>query len=409
MSYILQILLSPINKELFFEVMKDLRIGGLNPENFDDFMRVVHALLRKFKDLDNEKGDIRDFMAVMAPDVAIRTKLFYVQHNLQQFELNDVSEKEKGLIFERITKILDEKVRLCWHPLASKQNCTLDNAGNVKISSAHSIQRGKILKNISENNKVRQFRIYENEREYDKPIKRASTFWGFCDRHDKTFNPIEIEDFKCTPEQNFLFAYRAFVNTTHIKFKFFEYYNFGKQAKNDLIINKKIFDQAIIEKDFSRIKTDILILDNEYPIAVSSASDLDYDFNANCISHSDTRLEQFYLTVFPENGKTYVLFSYMKEDSKPYDNIVNQIKSGNQIESKLSVLLAGHCENVFFRPSYYNSFIRHQEESISKLIMQTQTDFVGFDGYGRRLEPISNTPPDYLRNEFDVQLFNNVC
>ncbi len=386
--------------------MKDLRIGGLNPDNFDDFLRVVHALLKKFNDLDNGKGDIRDFMAVMVPDAAIRTKLFYIQHNLKQFQLSDVSEKEKGLIFERITKILDEKVRFCWHPFASIQNCTLDNDGNVKISSAHSIQRGKILKRISENNKVRQFRIYENERDYDIPIKRASTFWGFCDKHDKIFNPIEITNFQCTSEQFFLFAYRAFVNTAHVKFKFYEYYDFGEQAKNDLLNNRKIFDQAIIEKDYSRITTDILILDNEYPMAVSSASDLDYDFHANCISHSDTRLEQFYISLFPENGKTYVLFSYLKEDSNLYGNIVSQIKSGDRIESKLSVLLAGHCENIFFKPSYYKSYIRHQEESISKLIMNTQSDFVGYDGYGRKLEPISNTPPDYLMNEFDIQLFN---
>ena len=100
MDYFTQILLSPKNKNLIFEVMKDLRIGGLNPDNFDDFMRVVNALLRKFKDLDNEKDDTHDFMAVMAPDLAIKTKLFYIQHNLKQFELSDVSEKEKGLILE---------------------------------------------------------------------------------------------------------------------------------------------------------------------------------------------------------------------------------------------------------------------------------------------------------------------
>jgi hypothetical protein len=406
MNYFSKILLSSIKKELIFEVMKDLRIGGLNPDNFDDFMTVVKALLRKFKELDNQKGDVQDFMAFIEPEMAIKTKLFYIKHNLEQFELSEISEKDKGLIFERITKILDDRVRFCWHPMASKANCTLDNSGKVKISRAHSIQRGKILKRISEDNKVRQFRIYKNERDLETPIKRASTFWGFCDKHDKIFDPIEKEDLKCTPEQLFLFAYRAFINTAHVKIKFYEYYDFGEQAKNDQLNNKVIFDQAIVKRDYSAIRTDILVLDNEYPLAVSTASDLDYDFFANCIPHSEARLEQFYLSIFPEGSKTYVLFSYLKEDSGLYGNIVDQIRYGNEIESKLSVLVAGHCENVFFKPSYYDIYIRRQEESISKLVKQTQTDFVGYDGYGRKLKPISNTPPNYLKNEFEIKLFN---
>jgi hypothetical protein len=36
--------------------------------------------------------------------------------------------------------------------------------------------------------------------------------------------------------------------------------------------------------------------------------------------------------------------------------------------------------------------------------MKTQSDFVGFDGYGRKLEPISNTPPDYLVAPYQPRL-----
>lgn len=85
---------------------------------------------------------------------------------------------------------------------------------------------------------------------------------------------------------------------------------------------------------------------------------------------------------------------------------MNQIKNSSQIESMLSVLIAGHCENVFFKPSYYEVYIRNQEESISKLVQQTQTDFIIFDGYGLKQATVSNTPPDYLKNKYDIQLFN---
>lgn len=402
-----KIILSPINETLIFGIMAELRIGNLNPDNLSQFLKVVKALKREFKKMDNQSGEMYDFIAMIEPNAAIRSKLFIINHNLSQFNLSPITEKEIGLVFERISKKLDDDFRICWHPEASAENCTKDVNGNTKISSAHSIQRGKILKRLSESNGVKQFRLNKAERDLSKPIKRASTFWGFCDSHDKIFSPIEhSDDYKGTKEQNFLFAYRAFVSSSHIKLKFSKYYDFGEQSKSDIICDKEIFDNAILTKNYSKICTDTLFLDCEYPLAVSSMSDLDFDYSGNTIKHSENRLEQFYLTIFPENGKTYVLFSYFDEDSDIYRNIIKQIKSRNKVESDLSVLIAGHCENVFFKPSYYEQYIRNQEDLISKLVIQTQFDFVQFDCYGRKERPISLTPKNYLDNEFNIQLFN---
>ncbi len=386
--------------------MSELRIGGLSPDNISRFLRVIKALKSKFKKMDSQSGEIYEFIAVTDPDTAFRAKLWFINHNLSQFNLNSITENEMGLVLEKISKKLDDNFRICWHPEASSENCTKDVNNNIKISSAHSIQRGKILKRLSENNDVRQFRINKAERNFCKPIKRASTFWGFCDFHDNVFNPVEHRDFKGTKEQTFLFAYRAFVVSSHIKQKFSEYYDFGEQAKSDIICNKKIFDDAILTKNYSIICTDTLILDYEYPVAVSSTSDLDFDYSGNPLKHSENRLEQFYLTIFPENRKTYVLFSYFEEDSDIYGDIIKQIKSRNKPESDLSALIAGHCENVFFKPSYYEQYIRNQEDFISELVAQTQFDFVQFECFEKKWPPISLTPKNYLDNEFNIQLFN---
>lgn len=262
---------------MIFEIMKDLRIGGLNPTNYDHFISVISALLRKFEELDNQQEDSLEFISSISPNYAMQKKLILIKHNLTQFNLREVSEKEKGLIFEQITKKIDSKFRFCWHPEASFNNCTLDETGNVKISSAHSIQKGKFLERLSEKNDVRQFRFSKFGRDKSIPIKFASTFWGFCNNHDKIFNPIENKECSFTDEQNFLFAYRAFVSSSHTKLKFIDYYDFGEQSQVDIINNKKIFDKAIFEKDYSVIQTDIIVLDYEYPLAVSSASDLDYE------------------------------------------------------------------------------------------------------------------------------------
>jgi len=248
-------------------------------------------------------------------------------------------------------------------------------------------------------------RSNEIESEMIFPIKHASTFYGFCDKHDKLFIPIEKQEYIGTDEQNLLFAYRGFVHSAHIKLVFNEFRNFGQQVKNDIFIEKQIFDSMILKRDSQGIKTDVIILDYEYPIAVSSSSDLDFDYFGNSILHSDTRMEGFYLTVFPQLGKTYILFSYLASDIALYGNIIGQVKARNNIESDLSVLIAGHCENTFYKPSYYYKYISNQEKAIDKLLTLTQFDIVPYDGYGIKSKPISQTPKDYLDNKFNVQLF----
>lgn len=405
MDYFVKIILSRINKELVFRVMKDFRIGGLNPGNYDKFMDRIKRLPNLLKKYDSPSPQINDFLASFVPDAAFKRKLFLIKHIFSDFNLKDVSESESGRIWKRVEKSIYEKAQFCWHPNASLKNCTKDESGNIKISSAHSIQRNKILKNISENNEVKQFKLNCFDNNFDIPIKFASTFYGFCDIHDKIFNPIEKKDYVDDIEQNFLFAYRAFVHSSHIKRIFYEFYDYGFQTLKDINNNKKIFNDSIINKDYYRIVTDLIVLDYEYPIAVVSKSDLDFDFNGKKILHSDTRLEAFFLTVFPQNGKTYVLFSYFKDDSDLYSDIINQIEKRKNIESDLSVLISGHCENVFFKPSYYQKYIEHQEKIIDKLIKQTQFDFVQIDGYGKEMEPNSQTPNNYLNNEYDIQLF----
>lgn len=386
--------------------MRDFRIGGLNPENYDKFIRRVRALLNLFKKKDSSSNPMNDFLAVIAPEAAIREKLFLIRHNLSEFNLKNVSKSDAAQIWKRVVKIVNDKTQFCWHPDASTKICTKDNIGKVKISSAHSIQRRKILKNLSENNSVKQFKLNRFEKNFDIPIKFASTFYGFCDCHDKMFDPIEKKDYSGDIEQNFLFAYRAFVYSSHIKLVFNEFYDYGSQVLNDINNTKKIFNKSILKKDYSIVVTDVIVFNYEYPIVVVSTSDLDYDYNGKDIVHSDSRMEEFFLTVLPQNGKTYILFSYFRDDSNLYGDIINQIKKRTDIRSDLSVLIAGHCENVFFKPSYYEKYIECQELYIDKLVEQTQLDFVKFDGYGKEMEPLSLTPKNYLNNEFNIQLFN---
>jgi hypothetical protein len=112
-------------------------------------------------------------------------------------------------ILERGTEIRNKS--LCLHPLAS-EDCS------DRIIAAHSVQRRVGLKAIEENGHVLSF-LHALTRKFCSPasisperigVSRASTFRGFCEKHDAAlFRPIEAEKWDPTKENAFLFSFRA--------------------------------------------------------------------------------------------------------------------------------------------------------------------------------------------------------
>ena len=161
----------------------------------------------------------------------------------------------------------ESRIKQCLHP--NNEECS------EKIIGAHSIQNNKILKRISSNGMVvmpcpKPDNPFAPMTSYGR--KEATVFTGFCGYHDKTlFQPIEDRDFEKTEEQVFLYTYRCFALEYHKKqeVKKMEQIIFAKRpslvnmpdaedpfkgnkmAIEDFIEDKKIFDKAILEKDYS--------------------------------------------------------------------------------------------------------------------------------------------------------------
>ena len=94
------------------------------------------------------------------------------------------------------------------------------------IVKAHTVSRSASLKQIARDGHVYQitsnFISLKNNSVPLEPkligTNRASTFMGFCRKHDnEIFAPIEKQQFRCTPEQCFLVAYRALCREVFIK------------------------------------------------------------------------------------------------------------------------------------------------------------------------------------------------
>lgn len=379
-----------INHQLVFSTAANLRLGGLTPEKCEALLwgiKHLHGLIEK------------------------QPQQFRLEPAYSMFRdlgVNGPTENEIRKLWNEIDQRTKASLRKCWHPEASVGNCTHGSENGIYISAAHSIQRAKVLERIAEDHNVSNFAYIFQKAYRPIPIRRASTFYGFCNDHDRIFSPIERCSYRSTLEQNFLFAFRAFVHASHFKMADDVVFDFGKQTMTDIDRNLAVFNSGIASRDYSGLCTDTIVLPYEYPLAVASCSDLEFDFDGNTISHSKERMEHFFLTVFPDEGKTIVLFSYFEEDYKLYGSIIPQIKSRRQIESDLSVLIAGHCHNTYFSPSYFQKFIEPQSESIRLLNYHTQNDIEWFDERMRVISSHSITPWSYLDNQLNIQLFHKI-
>lgn len=384
MANFLNLLLNPQFKyETQFEVLRDFRKGGLNPDNYDDFIKEVRELPPIIQITPNHFTDI-----------------------IKKFGLIDISEGELIVIQREVRRRSIEKSKICYHPDASEKNCETDSKGRIIISAAHSIQNNGILHQIAEEGHVTGIDFDGPGYGGSKIGKRlASIFWGFCNKHDAMFYPIETQPYSGSEEQHFLFAYRAFTIVRHKKVEASNLIDFGEQANNDLIRTAEMFNSALTSKTYSSVTTDVIELPNHYPIAVASAFYLDFDFNSEPIVHSENRMEFIFVTLLPQEKRTLFLISYFSEDQLLYSKIAKQIAKREKIKSDISILLSPHAENIYFNPTYYRAFIEEQEDQISKAFMEAQLDLaeIGDDNIPTNLK--SFTPDNYLQNPYKINLF----
>lgn len=371
-----------IKYEKIYEVMRDFRRGGLNPLMYNDFLETIKLL----------------------PPLHYRKENDY--KIFDKFNLSNISEADFPIIMKEVMKRAINESKVCWHPKADNKTCKIDNSGKIIVSAAHSIQNNGVLSQIAEDGYVMSYALDKSEFEgtlFRKNI--ASIFWGFCNTHDAIFSPIEIKPYIGTPEQHFLFAYRGMAVSFHKKKEVMMWMDYGIQAENDIIENKKIFDDAIIKNNFSIIDTEVFELPAFYPIAVSTAFYLDFDFEGNNIIHSEERMENIFVTLLPNKNKTYFLISYFKQDKGLYGDLGNQLRKRNNLKSDITMLIAAHTENVYFNPTYYETFIKKYEEILGNLMTLTQNDYGTIDENGQIVVESSLTPQYYLNNPFNLNFF----
>lgn len=247
-----------------------------------------------------------------------------------------------------------------------------------RIISAHSIQKSKILKHISKDGMV--IAIKKSIEPFNKiqslGKKVASTFTGFCGYHDnKLFMPIEDKPYIGTAQQKFLFAYRAFAYEAHKKremSKMIEVFSkkVGRDVENkgltynldvDMPHVNNLFKDCFLKQDYSDLITYDLSLDYEVSFTVSSIISPRFNLSGKKINDFRDKtkpIHNMFLTIFPNEGKTILLFSWFKESDCIYKKWIYQFKSltvEKQINF-LNVFIPLETENFYLSPDLWDAF-----------------------------------------------------
>lgn len=198
---------------------------------------------------------------------------------------------------------------VCSHPDASQEQCD-------KIIKFHTISKSAALRTIAENGHVYSGKArLGNLARTGKlvpgkiGINQASTFFGFCAKHDNaTFDSIDRGDIAFDAQNIFLLSYRAVAYEAHHKaaelhlkktmkehgdkganfeeqaafqnfiFGDIYYTEMGLREVNDM---KEKYDQCLMSGNYDGLKWLAVRIDTRLPVASAGGRFPDYDFEKN--------------------------------------------------------------------------------------------------------------------------------
>ena len=257
-----------------------------------------------------------------------------------------------------------------------------------KIIKSHSIQNNKILSKLAVEGHVYCVG-YDADSFAGIDLKKrgrndATTSTCFCQKHDtEIFKNIERKKYEYSDEQNFLYAYRAFSKAYYDKLEelatqqcLFEscHQQFIESEQVERLRGsilgthdneeiKALFNSALDQSDYDAVETVAASLDYEIKFATSFMCPLSYDLRGNLIndvySLKDS-MKNIFVNIFPENGNTYILISWLKIDSNAYEQFKEQFielqKDRSQFINALNNMVACQSDNFAISPELVDSW-----------------------------------------------------
>ncbi len=289
-----------------------------------------------------------------------------------------------GQINQTWNKAIRKKV--CMHP-ESPLNCS------STYGKAHSIQKSQ-LKKIAKGGKVLKIGsdpMTGIPRIQSVGIKKASTFYGFCNYHDdKLFAPIEKKPLVLKRETALLLTFRAMSIHMYYKRRRKETNMFGKLQKNtlrpDVIQHDKLvrlgLDRLLqfAEPAYKRMGQDIvgnkfvnayyvaLIFDRIPDILCSEASLINFGFDGDLVRPKPQPYDFLTLSLLPyQNDKGIALFAWHRKSKTNQEFLKTLLSLGKQeFPDAVVRFVFSQLKNFFIAPNWWDNLSAEQNNSLMK-------------------------------------------
>lgn len=314
----------------------------------------------------------------------------------------------------------NHRTKLCLHPSASKSAC------GGSIVCAHTVRRSTDLKAIARGGHVYQGSADQKDLQRNGGrvtpklvgIKKASTFWGFCQAHDTaTFAPLETRAFGPTEEQAFLLAYRPLVKELYLKHRQRETSEVlrdmdkgrppidqillqgiaGAQAASasaaisDLAHHKANYDRLLLARQFSSVRYVCIHFDRAPDIMCSGFLQALYTFGGATIQDllDEGILEQFGFSLLATETGGAAVFSWLDDSDATSGALVDSLLSlpAHEIPDGLVRFALSELENCFIRPEWWEALDAATQRALVgrinhnvNILMPLRTDCLIDDG-----------------------------
>ena len=288
------------------------------------------------------------------------------------------------------------RTKQCLHPSASPGTCG-------KIIEAHTIQRaGGLAGIVDQTGHVLSFYRYDSRasgRPHAVGWREASTFAGFCQRHDgETFRPLEQKPFVGSDEQCFLLAYRAQCHELYqkqasershdpirqlidrgqpreVQREIQQYQSvFGsgvRKGLEDARTHKARMDAELLGARYSDWER--LFVKFEGPLCVVSTGAATPNRNLageelQAIHDVTSRLQPLYFGVTPTESGGAVVFLWRPEDEAPR-RFMQDLKglALDALPSALIQFMFAYVENTFFAAGWWNGLSERVQSHLAHL------------------------------------------
>jgi hypothetical protein len=430
-------------KDGFEKFKSNLNTSGQNLSDKDlDQLKKIGIESEKLKDIDPKL--LQNSLNLLMEKLKASQKQFFNENNSKAQKLVNFQKRIdalNGMEIEADKETLRNFQReyLIEEMKNSADNCFHWDKTNCKggVIAAHSIQRKGPLHLISERIDNRDQVIYFARSSNDNiwkadliPIRESSTFRGFCDGHDKIFDPIEKLDYNGSDFQNFLHCYRSFafsyfkVNETY-SYPIELYEGLGNslnstlsaltnilenlgatklddfKSKGDFNITKdqldsinalkfekygKLLNKYLQNKEYEELEYFSYQLDHLAPIVCSSWLRLHVELGNTFLIQNTGEIysgNPVLITVFHSgDNKTVVLIARFKRDEIT-KLIFDQLRklSDEKLEVKITSLIFDQVENFYLSPTFWNYLPETEKSKIGKELNRDRIEFPQMNNY----------------------------